>query len=93
MEPAPAPARSLGGRLAQARRFAGLKQSEAAAKVGASRKTIYNWEHDDTSPTVGQLVRWARATGFPVAWFIEGIDDDSITVGYPMGNLAHAFAA
>jgi transcriptional regulator with XRE-family HTH domain len=70
------PAPTLGGRLAQARRFAGLSQDEIADAVGASRKTVYSWERGRTWPPVDKMVKWAKATGFPAAWFLDGGDND-----------------
>lgn len=70
-----APASTLGQRLTQSRGFAQLSQDEIGEQVGATRRTIHAWERNQTSPTVEKLLRWARATGFPAVWFIEGLDD------------------
>lgn len=68
-----APAATLGQRLTQARGFAQLSQDDIGEIVGVSRRTIHAWERDQTSPPVEKLLRWADATGFPAAWFIEDL--------------------
>jgi len=74
---------TLGGRLSQSRRFRGMSQTAMGKKVGATRRTVSSWEKGETEPTVSQVIHWATATGFPLVWFIEGLDD-SVTVGLPM---------
>lgn len=70
----PRPAATLGGRIAQARRFADIDQAILAHLIDVDRKTLSSWENDHTAPTVPQFLRLAAATGFPAGWFIEGLD-------------------
>lgn len=49
-----------------ARVNAGLKQSEAAAKIGVNTATIINWEKGKTSPTSVQLQRLLDVYGISV---------------------------
>lgn len=65
---------TLGDKLAKARRVAGLDQDDMSAAVGVSRALVSKWERDCSQPRVGQLVKWADTTGFPVDWFT--------TIGY-----------
>ena len=72
----PGPAGTLGGRIRQARRYAELSQEALAHEVEMHRDSIVNWEKDRISPTVDSLLGIARATHFPVRWFVGGLDDD-----------------
>lgn len=76
----PGAASTVGGRIAQARAFSRLNQTELMKRVGCDRRTVSNWENDHTSPTVEQLLRIAGATGFPATWFIDGIDPRPLRV-------------
>lgn len=68
--------------MAQARRYAGLSQEQAARLVGVTRRTAHTWEHDGTSPSVHQLLRWAEATGFDVHWFLDELQAERVTARY-----------
>jgi transcriptional regulator with XRE-family HTH domain len=62
---------TIGGRIAQARRFNDLNQHELADSVGVSFRTIQNWERGNGMPSAEGIVKVANATGFPVLWFLE----------------------
>lgn len=77
----PEPAPELHKRMAQARRYRLLSQDgllarmiEVDATKAPSRRTVSSWENGKTSPTVEDLVLVARATGFPVAWFVIDLE-------------------
>lgn len=80
----PPPAEDLGGRIRQARSYAGLTQKQLGNLTGNSRETISSWEKGHTSPTVTQLRAVASATHFALVWFIEGLDDgDGVSARKP----------
>lgn len=59
-------------RLRKAREFAGLDQTELAARMGVSRGTISNTERGLVEPRRITLVAWSMATGVPVEWLETG---------------------
>lgn len=70
---------TLGGRLAAARRLAGLDQLEIGNYVGASRPTVSKWERGITEPTVSQLMLWAQMTNQSVEAILDGLVVNSET--------------
>jgi transcriptional regulator with XRE-family HTH domain len=66
------PSPSLGGRIAQARRFSGMTQQEFADQLGVAKKTVHNWEHDVNEASISGVRNIAELTGFPLLWLIEG---------------------
>jgi transcriptional regulator with XRE-family HTH domain len=61
----------LGRRIAEARRAREISQVELAKAVGASERSVQNWEAGARWPSKrGQLERIADALGRPVDWFI-----------------------
>lgn len=53
-------AKSIGSKIAAARRRRGLTQTELAALAGCSRQTVCEVEHDHYEPTIKTLRRLAR---------------------------------
>lgn len=64
---------TLGERLADARRAAGLTQQQVANSVGANLNSIGRWETGETDITAANLVRYAKACGTTVAALTEGL--------------------
>ncbi|MGG7509424.1 helix-turn-helix domain-containing protein [Plantibacter sp. YIM 135249] len=67
------PTWTLSDRLKKARLLAGLEQAELAARIGASRTSISNYETGRNEPTVSVFVAWSRVTGAPLEWLAEGV--------------------
>lgn len=61
----------LGSRIRQARRHAGLSQSELAAKIGAHPTSVSDWERGVNEPSVRHMTSIARETDKPLDWFVE----------------------
>lgn len=63
---------SLGERLAEARRDAGLDQENMAELLGVSRAAVSLWEQDRTQPRnyMRTMERWAEVTNVPVDWLL-----------------------
>jgi transcriptional regulator with XRE-family HTH domain len=62
----------LADRLRKAREWAGLEQTELADRMGVSRGTVSNAE--TRARTVRRITvnAWARVTGVPVEWLLNG---------------------
>jgi transcriptional regulator with XRE-family HTH domain len=66
-----APEFTLIDRLRKAREHGGLEQTELAALMGISVRSIRNYEAGRTTPRRPQLIAWAFATGVSLEW-LEG---------------------
>jgi len=65
---------TLGQRLAAARNFKGLTQTELAELVGRNSISISHYESDNVkSPAFEVIVRWADVTGWPLSYFAEAV--------------------
>jgi transcriptional regulator with XRE-family HTH domain len=62
---------TLGSRIRQARRQAGLSQSQLAAKIGAHVTSVSDWERGVNEPSVRHMTSIAEATERPIDWFVE----------------------
>lgn len=60
----------LGSRIRQARRHAGLSQSELAAKIGAHPTSVSDWERGVNEPSVRHMTSIAEATEQSLDWFV-----------------------
>jgi transcriptional regulator with XRE-family HTH domain len=63
---------TVGDRLRKARESAGIGVAEMALRLGVSRNTITNYEHDHRAPSLRALREWSAITGVPISWLIEG---------------------
>lgn len=54
----------------RAREEAGIKAERAAAELGVSITTLFNWERGDTSPDADKLVLMARLYGRKVDYLL-----------------------
>lgn len=66
------PAFTLPDRLRKAREFAGLEQSELAARTHISRNTIGSYEGGKVRPKMAYLMLWAQACGVDLEWLLDG---------------------
>ena len=80
----PAPTGPVGERIKRARRYVDLDQVDLVAAMrffagndAPSKRTVSNWENGHTCPDVDHLILIAKATGFPIAWFVAGLDERS----------------
>lgn len=62
---------SLGTRIRNARKEAGLTAEQLAPTVGVTMGTLLRWERDEFAPSVKKLRRIAEATGQPLTYFIS----------------------
>lgn len=72
-------ASTFGDRVAAARRAAGLKQEELAARLGIKLKTIRAWEDDVSEPRANRLAMMAGMLNVSIIWLLtgagEGVND------------------
>lgn len=64
----------LGSRIRQARRQAGLSQSQLAARIGAHVTSVSDWERGVNEPSVRHMTSIAEATEKSLDWFVEPRD-------------------
>lgn len=57
---------SLGQKIENARRAAGLSRWQLAVEVGVSEKAVALWENDNRHPRFEHMVSISRATGEPL---------------------------
>lgn len=61
----------IGHRLERARKAAGLSMRDLAGAVGVSANMIKKYEHDDSMPSSGVLVKMAKALGVRSEYFFR----------------------
>lgn len=69
LEPSPA---TIGERIRQARKVAGLNQAALAERVGVSQPAVANWESGVHDPRRLMLAKLAEALSTPLEWLAEG---------------------
>lgn len=61
----------MGERIKEERERLGFSQTEFAALVDATRKTLFNWESGAASPNASALAEWA-GVGLDVLYVVTG---------------------
>lgn len=74
---------SLGSRIRQARKQAGLSQAELGRMLGLSSQAVSQWETGKTIPESDRLADIARLTDVHSGWLIDG---DDISQPIPIGK-------
>ena len=71
---------SLGGRLFNSRRRAGLSLHMTANLLGVRPKTLQSWENDQSEPRVNKLVSLSGIWGVSPTYFLaeEGNDGENV---------------
>ena len=84
---------TLGDVLAKLRTLAGISTQEMADRLGVSRNTVGNYEHDRTHPNRATVEVWGTVTG--ADWLVDwyGTPDEGIYVGYTENSDHEAFLA
>ncbi len=62
---------TLGERISQKRKAAGLSQEALGEILGVSRQAIYKWESDQAVPELDKLIQLSRELEVPVGWLIS----------------------
>ncbi|WFS01611.1 helix-turn-helix domain-containing protein [Rhizobium tumorigenes] len=66
----------LKARIYKARRDANLTQDQLADAVKKTRSAVTQWESGDVRPRHSTLVAIAKATGKPLSWLENGVDNE-----------------
>lgn len=69
---------SLGVKVRNARREAGLTPEQLAVGLGVSAATIFRIERDASDVTVSRLGLIAQATGKPISHFLDGTPSEAV---------------
>lgn len=68
----PIPPWTFGDRMAKARHYAGLTQTEIAARIGIARQSAVNYERDRHVPLEAILRAWVEVTEVDEHWLRTG---------------------
>ncbi|MBR3076528.1 MAG: helix-turn-helix transcriptional regulator [Oscillospiraceae bacterium] len=74
---------TLGEKLLECRRRAGLSQEELGKRLLVSRQTVSLWETDQTMPTVDNLLRLREIFGISMDALLDRENDAVVTSGDP----------
>ena len=66
---------TIGQRISQCRRDAGLSQEALGEKMGVSRQAISKWEADAAIPEIDKLISLSRLFGVSVGWLL-GVEEE-----------------
>lgn len=72
---------TLGQRIAQYRKAAGLSQETLGERVGVSRQAVSKWETDAAAPDMENLIALARIFGVSLAELTETPEPPGNTAG------------
>lgn len=64
--------KTLGDRIKERLNAVGIKQYEAAKKVGVSAPTMSDWVHGNTSPKGQNMLRLATVLQTTAEWLVDG---------------------
>ena len=65
---------TLGERIAQLRREAGLSQEGLAERMGVSRQAVSKWENGSSEPSTANLLALAKLYGVDLGALLEGVE-------------------
>ena len=66
---------TLGEKLTQARKVAGLTQADVAAKLNVSRQAVSRWESGQSKPSTEKLLELARIYDVSLDWLCSDASD------------------
>lgn len=76
---------TLGQRIAQKRKEAGLSQEALGEALGVSRQSVYKWESDTTLPEIDKLIALSRLFSVTVGWLL-GVEEPERAKEAPDGE-------
>ena len=79
---------TLGERIRDARRAAGLSQEKLAERVGVTRQAVTKWENGQSAPSTENLLRLAEVLHTPVETLLDAAADSGQTPGHPVRILS-----
>ncbi len=75
--------KTIGQRIAEARRSMGMKQEELAEAMGVSAQAVSKWENDLSCPDISILPSLAKKLGMTVDELLSGKEDAPIATVVP----------
>lgn len=63
---------AAGGRLKEERERIGLSQEDFGQKIGASKRTVLNWERGDSGPDLFQIIEIGFGLGMDTNYILYG---------------------
>jgi len=69
-----------GDLIKEARKRAGITQTELGTRLGKTQSAIARWERDDVQPSLETLREIVRGCGLDLSFFISKFDDSNITI-------------
>jgi len=70
---------TLGERVRDRRKAAGLNQAELAALVGVSQAAVSDWEKGKATPSIGGAGALAKALDVELSWLVYGDEEAAAT--------------
>ena len=67
--------KAIGKRIRDARKRAGLSQSELATAIGVQSQSVYRYEAGRLRPSAASAVGLAQALGVTERWLMQGGED------------------
>ena len=67
---------TLGLRIEQARKAAGLSLRQVATRMSVKPSTVEKWEEGSSEPRANKLLTLAGVLGVPVLWLLDGESPD-----------------
>lgn len=77
---------TLGQRIQEGRKQAGLSQEALGEQLGISRQAISKWEGDSTIPEIDKLIAMSRLFGTTVGALL-GVEPEAADAAQPVGEL------
>ena len=65
---------TLGRRIQEARKAAGLSQESLGERLGVSRQAVSKWENGTSEPNTSNLMALARLYGIPAEDLLKGVE-------------------
>lgn len=85
-------ASTFGDRLAKAREFADMDQTQLARRLGVKLATIRNWEADRSEPRANRLSMLSGLLGVSIIWLMSGTGEGAPEVEAAGADLAEVLA-
>lgn len=70
---------TMGSRIIQARKRAGLTSAKLADAVGCRSVTVWRWESGNCTPNMKSAQNIARVCGVSLSWLVDGSGRMSMT--------------
>jgi len=72
----------IGNRIKQAREKAGFTQDEFCLKINKSKRTLLNYEKNESEPSVNTAILIAEICNINKIWLLTGEEENSLNINY-----------